>query len=114
MATYCTEPSHTFSEYLLIPGYTGEGWVNLSYTKKVKGVEDMTVQEFVNSLDEETSLIIYNKAMSALSKAKESDWSIKENHWARAKEKGVVDGSAPCRPILREEIIAVLGRLGLV
>ncbi len=24
MAHYCTEPSHTFSEYLLIPGYTGE------------------------------------------------------------------------------------------
>ena len=27
MATYCTEPSHTFSEYLLIPGYTGEGCI---------------------------------------------------------------------------------------
>ena len=24
MATYLTEPSHTFSEYLLIPGYTDE------------------------------------------------------------------------------------------
>lgn len=100
-------------------GYTGEGWVNLSYTKKVeikkeKGVEDMTVKEFVNALDEETSLIIYNKAMSALSKAKESDWSVKENHWAHAKEKGIVDGTAPRRPILREEIVAVLGRLGLV
>lgn len=100
-------------------GYTGEGWVNLSYTKKVeikkeKGVEDMTVKEFVNALDEETSLIIYNKAMSAISKANESDWSVKESHWARAKEKGVVDGSAPRRPILREEIVAVLGRLGLV
>ena len=27
MAHYCTEPSHTFSEYLLIPGYTGEDCV---------------------------------------------------------------------------------------
>ena len=24
MAKYYTEPSHTFSEYLLIPGYTGK------------------------------------------------------------------------------------------
>ena len=24
MATFITEPSHTFSEYLLIPGYTSE------------------------------------------------------------------------------------------
>ena len=24
MARYCSEPSHTFSEYLLIPGYTSE------------------------------------------------------------------------------------------
>ena len=24
MAHYCAEPSHTFSEYLLIPGYTSE------------------------------------------------------------------------------------------
>ena len=24
MAKYYNEPSHTFSEYLLIPGYTGE------------------------------------------------------------------------------------------
>ncbi|MBQ9085518.1 MAG: IMP dehydrogenase, partial [Clostridia bacterium] len=24
MATYFTEPSHTFSEYLLVPGYTDE------------------------------------------------------------------------------------------
>ena len=27
MATYCSEPSRTFSEYLLLPGYTGEGCV---------------------------------------------------------------------------------------
>ena len=27
MATYCTEPSRTFSEYLLIPGYTGDGCI---------------------------------------------------------------------------------------
>ena len=27
MATYFTEPSHTFSEYLLIPGYTDENCI---------------------------------------------------------------------------------------
>ena len=27
MATYFNEPSHTFSEYLLIPGYTDENCI---------------------------------------------------------------------------------------
>lgn len=48
MAYYYTEPSHTFSEYLLIPGYTSEECVpdNVSLrtplVKYKKGVEDAT------------------------------------------------------------------------
>ena len=34
MATYCNEPSRTFSEYLLIPGYTGEGCVPANVSLK--------------------------------------------------------------------------------
>ena len=30
MATYFNEPSHTFSEYLLIPGYTDERCVDFA------------------------------------------------------------------------------------
>ena len=99
------------------------GWVNLSYTRKVaaptkpktkKGVEDMTKQEFINALSDEEIIALYNKAMAALAKQPESAWSAKEGHWARAKEKGIVDGSAPTKPISREQTVAVLGRAGLI
>ena len=46
MAYYYSEPSHTFSEYLLIPGYTGEDCIpdNVSLrtplVKYRKGVEE--------------------------------------------------------------------------
>ena len=49
MAFYYSEPSHTFSEYLLIPGYTGENCIpdNVSLrtplTKYRKGVEEPAI-----------------------------------------------------------------------
>ena len=49
MAYYYSEPSHTFSEYLLIPGYTGENCIpdNVSLrtplTKYRKGVEEPAI-----------------------------------------------------------------------
>ena len=50
MAYYYPEPSHTFSEYLLIPGYTGENCIpaNVSLatplTKYRKGVEEPAIK----------------------------------------------------------------------
>lgn len=97
------------------------GWVNLSYVRKVdKPTEpkedelDMTKQEFLNSMTAEECLALYNKAMSALAQKAESDWSKEEGHWQRAKAKEVTDGSAPQKPITREQTIAILGRAGLV
>ena len=49
MAYYYPEPSHTFSEYLLIPGYTSENCIpaNVSLrtplTKYRKGVEEPAI-----------------------------------------------------------------------
>ena len=49
MAHYCNEPSHTFSEYLLIPGYTSEECIpsNVSLrtplTKYRKGLEEPAI-----------------------------------------------------------------------
>ena len=45
MAHYCNEPSRTFSEYLLIPGYTGPDCIPANVSLKTplcrykKGVE---------------------------------------------------------------------------
>ena len=49
MAHYISEPSHTFSEYLLIPGYTSEDCVPANVTLKTplvkfrKGEEDRPI-----------------------------------------------------------------------
>ena len=49
MAYYYPEPSHTFSEYLLIPGYTSEECIpdNVSLrtplTKYRKGIEEPAI-----------------------------------------------------------------------
>ena len=46
MATYFSEPSHTFSEYLLVPGYTDERCIPANVSLKTplvkfrKGEED--------------------------------------------------------------------------
>lgn len=44
----------------------------------------------------------------------EPDWSQKEGHWQRATEAGIVDGTRPRSSMTRAEVVAVLGRLGLV
>lgn len=97
-------------------GYTGEGWVNLSYTKKVeikkeKGVEDMTVQEFVNALDAKTAYTIYAKAMEYVGQLETPTWA--KDNWDAATKAGIVDGTAAERPAKRDEMITVMKRLGL-
>ena len=44
----------------------------------------------------------------------EPDWSKTEGHWQRATEAGTVDGTSPERYMKRDEVIAVLGRKGLL
>ncbi len=44
----------------------------------------------------------------------ESEWSKKEGWWAKATERGIVDGTNPRGNLTREQFIAVLGRLGLI
>ena len=41
-------------------------------------------------------------------------WSRTDGYWAAAKDKGVMNGEGPERPVKRDELAAVLGRLGLL
>ena len=43
----------------------------------------------------------------------EPEWSQKEGAWAAAIAKGITDGTAPERAIKRDEVAAMLRRLGL-
>ena len=44
----------------------------------------------------------------------DDDWSKKEGWWEKAQEAGVSDGSSPVRHMKRNEVMAILGRLGLL
>ena len=84
---------------------------------KGKEVEDMTEQEvraIVAGLTDQEALALLEKAFRALSEKGEPGWSRKEGFWQKLSQSGVTDGDAPERPVKRDELAAVLGRLGLI
>lgn len=74
---------------------------------------DMTKEEFLKGLTDKEAYDILAKASKHASTMQEPQWSKQEGHWARAEKKGIVNGGAPERPILRDEIVTMLGRLDL-
>lgn len=75
---------------------------------------DMTKAEFLKSLTNEEAYTLLSKASAYAESLPEPDWSKKEGAWAKATSKGVVNGADPQGDIKRCEMIAVLGRLGLI
>lgn len=82
-----------------------------------EGEEETTVEEvetMVKNLTGEQAYAILKKAEQYAETLPEAEWSRKEGHWKRAAEAGVVDGSGPERSMKRSEVVAVLGRAGLL
>lgn len=77
-------------------------------------VENMDIDTFISKLTNEQAYNIMKKAEVYTSNLPEPDWSKKEGHWDTAKKNGVTDGSSPERYMKRDEVIAVLGRKGLL
>ena len=75
---------------------------------------DMDVNDFLNSLTDEQAYKLMQKANRHAETLSEPDWSQKEGSWDAAIGKGITDGTAPERPVKRDEVIAMLGRLGLL
>ena len=76
---------------------------------------DMTeedVKAVLEGLSDEAAYRLLEKALRHAGTLPEQDWSRREGHWARAKERGIFDGTRPGSPITRAETAAVLGRLG--
>lgn len=82
-----------------------------------KGDEvDMTKEEVLDLIKSEVAsqLGLVQDAQAKKDRAAEPDWSKKEGHWQRATEKKITDGKEPERAAKRDEVIAWLGRLGLL
>lgn len=77
-------------------------------------VENMDINTFISKLTNEQAYNLLKKAEVYMANLPEPDWSKEEGHWAAAKKNGVTDGSSPERYMKRDEVMAVLGRKGLL
>ena len=75
--------------------------------------DDVDIDKLIAEITNEQAYQLMAKAELHAKTLPEPDWSKKEGHWAAAVSAGVVDGS-PERPMKRDEVIAVLGRKGLL
>ena len=76
--------------------------------------EEMDVQAFIDNLTAEQAFQIMQKAELHTKTQPEPTWSQKEGTWQKAVQMGLVDGSRPEGFAKRDEVIAILGRVGLV
>lgn len=79
-----------------------------------KEVEDMTLDEFIDNLTPTQAKKIVDKARTKMAIDIEPTWSKQEGHWKVATDKKVVDGTRPEDFVKRDEMIAIVGRLGLI
>lgn len=75
-----------------------------------EGDDDMNLEKITDQEAYELLMKAYRHA----STLPEPDWSQQEGHWKKARENETTDGSNPERPIKRCEVVAMLGRLGLL
>lgn len=75
---------------------------------------DMTIEEFLNELTSEQAYFLVQKAELYIKDLAEPMWSRTEGHWQRATQAGIIDGTSPERPMRRDEVVAMLGRKGLI
>ena len=76
--------------------------------------DDMDINKLLAELTGAQAYALYTKAMTFAAAVAEPEWSKKQGHWEKATLKGIVDGQEPERPVKRDELAAVLGRLGVL
>lgn len=75
--------------------------------------EDVDITKMIADMADEQAYQLLAKAQRYVVALPEPDWSKEEGHWARTTSTGLMDGTAPERAMKRDEVIAVLGRLGV-
>ena len=106
-----TRPARTRGDYDLFKTQVKYYWI---IEKPEKEDDDMDINKLLNEMTDEQAYTLLMKANRHANALAEPEWSKKEGHWKRAAEAGIVDGTGPERPVKRDELIAVLGRKGLL
>lgn len=96
--------------------YNLHPWIAGQVNARLAGREDddMDIDKLINDMTGAQAYALYTRAMTYAAAQSEPEWSQKQGHWQAATLKGVVDGTEPERPVKRDELAAVLGRLGLL
>lgn len=76
--------------------------------------EDMDINKLLSEMTDEQAYEIVRKAEMHAHTLPDDEWSEKEGWFKKARELGISDGSDPVRHMKRNEVMAVLGRLGLL
>lgn len=76
--------------------------------------DEMDINKLLAEMTGAQAYALYTKAMAFSAAVAEPEWSRKQGHWEKATLKGIVDGQEPERPVKRDELAAVLGRLGVL
>lgn len=95
--------------------YNLHPWIAGQVNARLAGREDdeMDINKLIADMTGAQAYALYTKAMAFAAAVAEPEWSQKQGHWQAATLKGVVDGTEPERAVKRDELAAVLGRLGL-
>lgn len=97
-----------------VPKYASKATVQTTTKIDKEDVNNMTIDEFINKLTDKQAYTLLAKAQNYAGTILEPEWSKNEGHWAKAKSKGLVDGTRPEANIKRDEFVAVIGRAGLL
>lgn len=76
--------------------------------------EDMDINKLLSEMTNEQAYELVKKAEIHAATLPDDDWSKKEGWWEKAPAAGVSDGTSPVRYMKRNEVVAILGRLGLL
>lgn len=76
--------------------------------------EEVDIDKLIAEMTNEQAYQISAKAELHAKTLPEPLWSQTDGHWAKATAAGIVDGTSPERAMKRDEVIAVLGRKGLL
>ena len=108
-----TKPVRTRGAYSLFKQQVKYYWI-IERPEHMKEDDDMDINKLLKEMTDEQAYNLLQKATRHANTLAEPDWSKQEGHWAKAKQSGLVDGTGPERPIKRCEVVAMLGRLGLL
>ena len=95
--------------------YNRHGEIAAEVNRRLEGEEKpMDIAKLISEMTNEQAYQLMQKAELHAKTLAEPAWSQQEGHWAKAAANGIVDGTSPERPMKRDEVIAVLGRKGLL